>query len=306
MTRRLLCAALLMLASGTLHAQTLDDSLMVPKQALFTGVSYGHDSWTDYWEGSLKRENGNVGELTTNSVQWMANYGLTRDLNLIATLPYVSKKASGGTLDPQKGLQDLTLAAKYRVFDAELGASGSSLKGFAIASYGFPVSDYVVDLLPLSIGLHSKGLSGRALLNYRWRLGLFGDATAAYTRRGNVTLDRPAYYTDGQLFLTDEVEMHDVFDYTVRIGYMGHGLMAPVSYSRQNTLGGGDIRRQDMPFVSNKMDFSRLSAMVMYTLPKPADLAVKVEVGHVLTGRNVGQSTTVMAGVMYTIHFSAH
>jgi hypothetical protein len=85
---------------------------------------------------------------------------------------------------------------------------------------------------------------------------------------------------------------------------MKHRLMIPVSYSEQKTQGGGDIRRQDMPFVSNRMNFTRLDAMVRYTLPKPSNLAVQVAVMRVLTGRNVGQSTAVQAALLYTIHFS--
>lgn len=296
--QRLLAVGILVLSSASLQAQTIDDSLMTPKKTLFTGISYGHDSWTSYWEGGLKRENENVGTLTTKNVTWMGTYGLTDNLNLIAMLPFVSTKASGGTLHGQDGLQDLTLAAKYHL------VRKGSFNGFVGAAFGTPVSDYVFDLLPLSIGLHSKRLSGRILVNYSTSWGLFSDATGAYTYRDNVTLDRPAYFTDGQLVLSDEVKMPDVFDYTVRAGYMKHGLMVPVYYTQQFTLGGGDIRRQDMPFVSNKMNFSRIGAMAMYTLPKPANLALKVEATHVLTGRNVGESTTVTGGLMYTIHFS--
>jgi len=119
-----------------------------------------------------------------------------------------------------------------------------------------------------------------------------------------VTLDRPAYFTNGQLFLTDQVALPDVLDYTFRAGYMSRRWMIPVSYSRQDTRGGGDIRRQDMPFVSNNMDFSRLQAMVRYTLPRPADLAVQVAADRVLTGRNVGESTMLSAGLLYTMRFS--
>jgi hypothetical protein len=290
------------LCSASLQAQTIDDGLMVAKKSLFTGVLYGHDRWTDYWEGTLKRANGNVGTLTTQNVTWMANYGLFDRVNLIAAVPYVSTRASGGTLHSQKGFQDLSLAAKYRVFDA--GGTHGTLGTFLIASYGLPLTDYVADLYPLSIGAHSRRASARMVLHYVTGGGLFADATGAYSWRGNVTLDRPSYFTDGQLFLTDQVAMPDVLDYTFRAGYMKGRLMIPVSYSRQDTRGGGDIRRQDMPFVSNNMDFSRLEAMARYTLPRPANLAVQVAADRVLTGRNVGESTTLSAGLLYTIRFS--
>jgi hypothetical protein len=45
---------------------------------------------------------------------------------------------------------------------------------------------------------------------------------------------------------------------------MKRGLMTAVSVSQQRTLGGGDIRRRDMPFVSNRMNFSKARAMVVY------------------------------------------
>ena len=73
-----------------------------------------------------------------------------------------------------------------------------------------------------------------------------------------MTLDRPYYYTDNQFFMTDEVDMPSVFDYVVSGGYLKRGLMATFSFSQQRTQGGGDIRRQDMPFVSNRMNFSRV------------------------------------------------
>jgi hypothetical protein len=45
-------------------------------------------------------------------------------------------------------------------------------------------------------------------------------------------------------------------------------LLATASFSQQYTLGGGDIRRQDMPFVSNRMNVSRVGAMIMAPIPK--------------------------------------
>jgi hypothetical protein len=302
LVRAVLLSLLVAGAAAPARAQMIDDGIMVPPKAMFTGVLYGHDRWSEYWEGTLKRENENVGTLRTSSVTWMANYGLNSHVNLIAMLPYVSTEASGGTLHPQSGLQDLTLAAKGRLFTA--GSGKAYWHGFAVASYGTPASDYVADLLPLSIGLHSRRFTGRLTMQYRRESGWFADATAAYTWRGNVTLDRPSYFTDGQLFLTDQVEMPDVFDSTVRAGYMNRSWMFPVSYSRQVTRGGGDIRRQDMPFVSNRMNFSKVEAMARYTLPRPAFLGLQVHVTKTLEGRNVGDSTTLGAGLVYTLHFS--
>ena len=194
------------------------------------------------------------------------------------------------------------MALKGRLFQAGPD-TGRFLRAFGVASYGTPISDYVADLFPLSIGMQSQRLSGRLTTHFRTPAGFFADATGAYTFRGNVTLDRPSYFTDGQLFLTDQVQMPNTFGYAVSLGFVRGRLQAPVSYTQQNTLGGGDIRRQDAPFISNRMNFKRVDALVMYTVPHANGLALRAQAARVIDGRNVGQSTTVMAGLMYTLHF---
>jgi hypothetical protein len=288
--------------STVIHAQTIDDGVMMSKRSLCTGFLYAHDGWEEYWEGPLKRSNGNIGTVTTRSVTWMGAYGVTDRLNVIAMLPYVWTEASQGVLSGMDGFQDVTVAVKYNLLETPFTGNGS-LRALVAASAGAPASDYTPDFLPLSIGLSSRRFSGRATLNYQSKQGWFLNGSAAYTWRDKVTLDRPAYFTDGHLHLSDEVSMPDLFDYTVSAGYQRKGLMIPVSFSEQNTLGGGDIRRQDMPFVSNRMNASRLEAVVLYTLPRPQNLAVKLAAARTLRGRNVGRATTITAGLLYTFHF---
>jgi len=284
------------------HAQTIQDGLMMPKGDLCTGFLFTHDRWTNYWEGTLKRENGNIGTITTNSLTWLGNYGITDKINFIAMLPYVSTRASQGVLSGMQGLQDLTLAVKYNALEKSLGRG--TFRGFVVGSYATPVSDYSFDFLPLSIGLGTQRVSGRVTLNYSWPNGWYVNGTTAYTWRSNVTLDRPSYYSDGQNFLTNEVWMPNVMDLSFMAGRIKNGLELILAYHQQNTLGGGDIRRQDMPFVSNRMNFSRVEATGMYYLPMIKNLAVRAQTGYTLAGRNVGQSFYVTAGVLYTFHFS--
>jgi hypothetical protein len=298
----LLLALLLVLGAASLHAQTIDDSVMMPRQQLCTGFIYVHDVWDRYWEGTLERSNGNIGTVTTESVSWMGTYGVTDRLNVIATVPFVWTKASAGTLSGMDGFQDLTVAVKWNALATGLTRLGT-LKAFAVASAGLPLTDYTPDFQPMSIGLASQRASGRLTLNFQTKQGWFIEGTGAYTWRGKVKLDRPYYYTDGQLFFSDEVAMPDAIDYTFRAGYWSHGLYAPISFSQQITLGGGDIRRQDMPFVSNRMNSSRVDALAMYFVPKPKNLAVRLGATYTVSGRNVGQSTTLVAGLLYTFKF---
>jgi hypothetical protein len=276
---------------------------MVRKNTLFSGSTYTHDSWSEYWEGSLKRDNGNIGTVTTQTATSSANYGVTDRLNVIAAVPHVWTNASQGVLHGEKGFQDIQLAAKYSFLDRPLANVGH-LRAIAVLSGGIPLTDYSPDFQPMSIGLGSKWISTRFTLHYETTPGWFVTGSSAYTWRGSVKLDRPYYFTQNQLFLSNEVGMPSVFDYTVSAGYRKHGIMAPFMFTQQRTQGGGDIRRQDMPFVSNKMNFSRIGGMVMYQVPFLHGLAPLFSFNYILDGRNVGQSTTYSVGLMYTVNFS--
>ena len=300
--QRLLPAVLLALGAASLHAQTIDDGLMMPRKQLCTGFVYMHDSWDRYWEGPLERGNGNIGTLTTQSVSWMGTYGLTDRVNVIAMVPWVTTGASAGTLSGMDGLQDLTAAVKWNALNTALTSLGT-LQVFLVASGSVPLTDYTPDFLPMSIGLASNRAAGRLSLNFQTEQGWFVEGTGAYTWRGAVTLDRPAYFTDDRLFLSDQVAMPDVIDYTFRAGYWKHGLYAPISFTQVITLGGSDIRRQDMPFVSNRMNSSRLDALAMYYLKKPKNVVVRLGASYAFSGRNVGKSTTLLAGLLYTFKF---
>lgn len=289
-------------AAPLLRAQTIDDHIFMSKGSLCTGFVYGHDRWDEYWEGELLRENQNVGTVTTKTLGWMGTYGVTDRLNVIAMAPYVWTKASGGVLKGQSGLQDLTIAAKWNALDVPFTSHGS-LRTVAAVSAGIPLTDYVPDLLPLSIGINSKHVSTRLTLSFQARKGIFVNATGSYTWRDNLTLDRPAYFADGQQFLTDQVELPDVVDYGFSAGYFSPRFHLPITFTQQITRGGGDIRRQDMPFPSNRMNSSRLGAMAMYYLPMNRNLALMASGSRAVSGRNVGQSTLFTAGVMYTFKF---
>jgi hypothetical protein len=293
---------LLVLSAASLRAQAPDDGLMMPRKTLSTGVMYMHDSWNEYWEGNLKRSNGNIGTVTTQSVTLVGHYGLTDRLSVVSELPYVWTHSSQGTLQGFSGIQDIAFAVKYRLLTTgftELGTLSAILVGAA----GIPASNYTPDFLPLSIGLGSRRASGRFTLHFESKGDWFVEGTTAHTWRNKVNLDRAAYYTNGQLYLTNQVAMPDVFDWKVSTGIRKKRVFIPLSISQQRTLGGSDIRRQDMPFVSNRMDFTKIDGAVMYGLTVPTDLAIQLGASRILSGRNVGQSTAITAGVFHTFRF---
>ena len=287
-------------STSSVAAQTVEDGFMMPKGTLSTGVLYAHDSWDKYWEGTLKRDNGNIGTLTTQSITWVEGYAVNDRIALVATLPYIWTHASQGVLHDVSGFQDLTLAAKLRLFRAETAGHGT-FSAFLVGAGAVPVTNYTPDFYPLSIGTGGSRASARFTLGYQSNAAWYANASSAYTFCNNVRLSRVSYFTDGQLFLTNEVAMPNVLDNSIRVGYQRGNWRLPLGVTQQRTLGGGDIRRQDMPFVSNRMDFVRLDGGVMYAMPR--NLSVTVGAARVLTGRNVGQSTTLVTGLSYAHHF---
>jgi hypothetical protein len=274
---------------------------MLPARGLSVGVVYAHDSWDEYWEGTLKRRNGNVGTITTQSTTAVGAYEITDRLGIMAAVPYVWTHASQGVLSDMRGIQDLTFSAHYRLVTAEVSGVGA-FSAFVVGTAAIPVGNYTPDFLPLSIGTGDRRAAARLTLSYQSPSAWFATASSAYTWCGNVRLNRNSYFTDGQLYLTNDVAMPNVVVSSLSAGYRRGRWQVPLTVVQQRTLGGGDIRRQDMPFVSNRMDFVRVDGALMYALPVPKEISVQFGAARDLTGRNVGQSMTFTSGLFYALH----
>ena len=274
---------------------------MITRHNLFVGNLYTYDSWDHYWEGHLNRVNGNLGTVSTQTNTWYADYGVMDRLDVIASVPYVWTHASQGVLHDMVGFQDITLAAKYKFLDKPITRLGS-LRAFAVAAGSIPLTNYEPAFQPLSIGNQSKRISGRLTLNFQANKGWYLNGSSSYTWRDDVTIDAPYYYTNGQLFLTSDVSMPGVFDYIASAGYRWHASMLEGFFSQQRTQGGGDIRRQDMPFISNHFNYSKLGARILWPIPKLHGLALQFAFAYTPDGRNVGQSKTYTTGLLYTVH----
>ena len=283
-------------------AQTNTDGLMIPQNYFCTGAMYGNNSWRDYWEGTFKRDNGNLGLVTTNTYSVFANYGILNSLDILVTVPYVTTNASQGTLKGQKGFQDIMASVKWRPLNLRVGKG--VLSAYATALATVPLSNYEPNFLPVSIGLHSNSASLRGLVNYQTGR-LFAAGSYQYTLRGNVTLDQDAYYTTEEIY-SNKVYMPNVANYLFSAGYRSTHLNVEAVFSQTNTLGGFDIRKNDMPFPSNKMNWTTAGGLVKYSFNSVAGLEITAGGNYVLSGRNIGQSTTVYGGALYLFNLSKH
>jgi hypothetical protein len=280
--------------------QTDIDALMMEKNAFCVGPMYSYSSWKNYWEGTLKRENLNLGKVSTQMYSVMGNYGLTRKINLLFGVPYVKTKASAGTMHGLDGIQDLSLFVKWKPVQKKIWDGKLSL--FGIAGVSFPLTDYPADFLPLSIGLRSKTALGRVMVDYE-KNNLFATLSGTYVLRDNIKIDRDAYYTT-EMHYTNEVEMPDVATANFRIGYRSYRLIAEAVLNQMNTLGGFDITRNNMPFPSNKMNATTVGVNFKYVMPFHPRLSLVAGGSATVAGRNMGQATTVYGSIFYVFDFS--
>lgn len=291
-----------LLPVAALHAQTADDGIMISKLKYCTGVFYTYDYWNQYWQGSMERTNANIGTITTRNIHYIGNYGVTDRLDLLVDVPYVYTSANSGVLHGQRGFQDVSFGAKAKLLSLPLKSWGA-VRLFGVAQGAIPMTAYTPDDLPLSIGSQSKRVSGRGTLNYLGKNGVYLNGSAEYTWRGNVTLARSSYYTNGQLYLSNQVAMPNQFDYAVSAGYRRNDTTLTAGFSQVQTRGGGDIRAQDVPFVSNRMNATRVNATLTYPLPRVNAMQFWALYSNTFQGRNVGQSNTFTTGFLYTFDF---
>jgi hypothetical protein len=281
------------------YAQMPHDVIYMPKKTACLAVSYNNSSWKEYWENSLKRENLNIGTLTTESVMPMLAVGITDKLNVIVALPYVQTKASAGNLMGQKGIQDLSGWLKYQLVKNDKGLSLHGVIGGSI-----PVGNYVPDFLPMSIGLQTKTATGRLIANYTHKSGIYVTAHGSYMLRSKIKVDRDAYQADNRVYNSNEVSVPNATDAAVRVGYIKDGsrIQAEAFVEHFTCVGGDNIRRNDMPFPTNNMTSTSVGFYGKY---QPKNLGFNVRVAKVIDGLNVGQSLSFSVGLLYQINPSA-
>ncbi len=281
--------------SQTVNAQTETDALMIPKNYFCAAGIYTHNSWDHYWEGTFKRENLNLGTISSNVYAVGGNYGLSNRVNVLFMIPYIKTNASAGTLRGQSGVQDISLAVKWLAVKQEVGRGLLSLH--AIVSGVIPVGNYQADFLPLSLGMQTKSIALRGLVNYQ--VGRFFVAGAGqYVRKDNITIDRDNYYTT-EMHYTNQVAMPNATNFLFSTGYRSLKFNAEATLTKVNTIGGFDITKNNMPFPSNNMDATLAGGVFKYMFQSIAGLELTAGGNYVLKGRNVGQNLSVFGGVYY-------
>lgn len=281
-----------------LKSQTPSDALMMKKNELCIALIYQHDTWDEYWEGTLLRNNQNIGVLTRNMVIPMFAYGISSKFNIIASLPYVSTEASGGQMVGASGLQDFSIFAKYSPF--ELKRESGSLSTFVTGGFSLPVSTYLSDYMPFSLGLGTQEFSLRGIFKYEHKSSLYLRGSYAYLHRTTTEAERDYYYADGSYYTTT-MDVPSASNAELALGgwLFKRALQLEAGYITQTSLSGDDIRRQNAGQPTNKMDVSTINGRLRYFPSILQGSSIMFGYTDVLSGRNVGKSTIISGGLTY-------
>ncbi|MBL7818805.1 MAG: hypothetical protein JNL70_27650 [Saprospiraceae bacterium] len=284
-----------MIPISSVSAQTPTDHLMMPKGTLCNFLGYSTSRWDNYWEGANKRINENIGTFKTENILFMAALGVTDKLNVMVGLPYVKTSSSASYLAGQQGIQDFSVWLKYNLIEKK-GDFGT-IKAFVTVGGSLPATNYNTDFLPFSIGLKAKTASGRLILSYANK-GFYATVQGGATLRSNVEIDRNSFIFNNKLYESNIMPVPNAADGSLTLGFANTRFQTAVSLDRFGCLSGDDIRYNDMPILTNKMEQTSVNWFGRVNL---GHLSVIVNAGKVLNGRNVGEATSLGGSVLYWV-----
>ncbi len=286
-------------------AQTTFDGIMMKKREICFAISFDQGNWDQYWEGTNLITNENIGKFTRSTYMPMIAYGITDKLNFLVSTPYVSTKSNGGQLAGVKGFQDVNVALKYEVIKKDFGKHRVS--ALTVAQFGTPMSNYLSDYMPYSLGLGTQELTGRIIGQYEFNSVIYLRTSAAYLWRGQTEAERPYYYNNGSYYTTF-MDVPNAVNYQATLGgwLLKHSLRLEATYNMLNCVAGDDIRRWNMPQPTNKMEVTQAGFFAQYYfkfIEPIKGLSFTASYNQVLNGRNVGKATNAALGMTYQFTF---
>ncbi|MDR7128859.1 hypothetical protein J2X69_001191 [Algoriphagus sp. 4150] len=282
-------------------AQTPTDGLMMPKGDICFLFNFEYGQFDHYWEGETLRKNGTIAKVQRRTAMVMAAYGITRRLDAYVGLPYVSTNSTtpnGGKFAGASGIQDLTLGLKYEALRYK-GEKGE-LSAFGSVVFSTPVSNYLSDYQPYSIGIGAPQIDWRGIVEYEWNSGLYLRGNGAYIWKGYTQAEREYYYNDGSYF-TSWMDVPSAWTYEAVVGkwFMNKSLRAEFSYNSSISTSGDDIRAYNAPQPTNKVNMDRVGVFAQYFFTNPKGLGLVAAYSRVINGRNAPELSVFSAGVTY-------
>ncbi len=300
-----LCAFILgltyMVLPYSLSAQTPSDALMMPSKNVCVLFSYDLGSFDRYWEGSNLRSNETIATVDQNIILPMAAIGILDNLNFYISLPYVSTESSepnGGKFTGARGFQDIGFAIKYRAVRTEVG--NGRLSALATAGFSTPISNYLSDYRPYSIGSGAPEFSLRGIGQYQWNNGFYIRAALAHLWRGYTEAERDYYYNNGSYY-TAWMDVPNAVTYEGILGkwFFNTSLKLELSYFSLNSTSGDDIRAYNAAQPTNKVESDRIGFSAQYFFKSIKGLGVVAYHNRIVDGRNAPKMSNTGFGITY-------
>jgi hypothetical protein len=290
---------------GMLYGQTFSDAIMMKRKEICFALMVDQGKWDHYWEGNKLIRNENIGTFTRNTYAPMIAYGITEKLNILLIAPFVKTESTGGQLAGAQGFQDVNIGLKYEAIKKDFGKH--RISALAVVQFGTPMSNYLSDYLPYSLGLGTQEFTGRAIGQYEFNKSIYFRGSAAYVWRGQTEVERPYYYANGSYYTT-YMDVPSAVNYQAIVGgwALNHKLRMEVTYSTLNCISGDDIRSWNMPQPTNKMEVTQAGVFAQYYLKAFESLkgfSVMAAYSQVLDGRNMGKSKNISGGITYQFTF---
>jgi hypothetical protein len=299
--KKLIPLLFLLLLSQVSHAQTAMDAIMMKQRESCFGLIYEQGSFDQYWEGESLRENATIATVSRNTILPMIAIGLHDKLNLIVGVPHVKTESSepnGGKFAGAKGWQDLNISLKGELINKEIGKGKMTF--LSTLGYSTPITNYLCDYRPYSIGSGANELNLRGILQYRLNMGLYARASGAFLWRGQTKAERDYYYANGSYY-TAWMDVPNAWSYDVVAGIwlFENSLQLEARYIGLRSTSGDDIRKYNAAQPTNKVDEDAAAFKAQYWFKNVKGLGLLAYYTHVFNGRNVPKYSGLGGGVTY-------
>ncbi|MCB0521079.1 MAG: transporter [Lewinellaceae bacterium] len=286
---------------GVSKAQTPSDAIMMHQRESCAALIYEHSWFDHYWEGTKLRTNGTIETVKRNTFLPMIAIGIFDQLNLLIGAPYVqtaSTEPNGGYFNGAKGFQDLSLALKGEILNLQLGMGKLAL--LATAGFSTPMTNYLSDYQPYSIGFGANEYSLRGILQYKLDMGFYGRVAAAYLLRGQTEAERDYYYNNGSYY-TAWMDVPNAWNYNAVAGIwmLGNSLKLEANYLGIKSTSGDDIRPYNAAQPTNKVSFDQVGISAQYYPKAAKGLGALAYFSQKINGRNTGKSSQFGVGLTY-------
>ena len=284
--------------------QTPFDATMMKQRESCLALIYEQGSWDEYWEGNDLRHNETVATLTRKTGLAMIAIGVLDKLNLYVGVPYVATSSSepnGGFFEGAKGFQDLSLALKYEIINQQVGPGKIAL--LATGGYSTPITNYLSDYRPYSIGFGANEVSLRGIAQYRMDMGFYGRVAGGYLFRGETKAERNYYYANGSYY-TPWMDVPNALEYQAVVGIwlLDNALKVEANYYGLKSTSGDDIRKYNAAQPTNKVEVGQVGGNVQYYFNNIKGIGILGVLGYynaVISGRNTGKFSMFGAGLTY-------